>query len=148
MPWAASILIDADHYLWFCARQRSVDPRAAVRYFNTADAPSHAATRVLHSPLALLAVAVFGVRRRAMLLIAAGMALHVVLDMRHEARMAGARAGALERDAHSCRRCGSAGVPVHAHVWQQPWLLPSYGKHNLITLCASCHEAAHAQGAT
>lgn len=33
-PWASSILIDADHYLWFCLRQRRLNPVAAVRFFN------------------------------------------------------------------------------------------------------------------
>ena len=32
--WAGSVLIDADHYAWFCFRQRRVSPRAAARFFN------------------------------------------------------------------------------------------------------------------
>ena len=53
---AGGVLIDADHYAWFCLRERSLDPRAAVRFFNGAGPPQHVGTRALHSPLVLLGV--------------------------------------------------------------------------------------------
>jgi 5-methylcytosine-specific restriction endonuclease McrA len=77
--------------------------------------------------------------------VALGMALHVALDVGHEARMEAARAAALERDRFSCRVCGRRAPEVGTHLRRQPWLLPSYGVENLISLCDPCHEAAHAQ---
>ena len=142
-PWAASILIDADHYLWFCLRRRRLNPLEAVRFFNEAHAPQHRGTRVLHSPLALLIIMLLGTRRRGLLTVAVGMALHVALDARHEARMHEARAAALHRDEFSCQTCGAQGSTVGVHVWKQPRLLPGYGLENLISLCWTCHEAAH-----
>lgn len=142
--WAASILIDADHYLWFCLRQRRVDPLAAVRFFNEAQPPQHPATRLFHTPVALSIVLLLSTRRRALLPAALGMALHVAMDAYHEARMNEVRTAALERDEFTCQACGTQEPRVSAHLKQQPWLLPSYQIQDLTTLCSSCHEAAHA----
>lgn len=142
--WAGGVLIDADHYVWFCARQHRVNPLSAVAFFNEARAPHHRATRVLHSPAVLLVALLAGMRRRRLLPVALGMGLHVALDAEHAARMNRARAAALQRDGNSCRACGTRGAgEVTAHVWRQPWLLPSYQEQNLVTLCRRCHEAAH-----
>jgi hypothetical protein len=144
--WAASILIDADHYVWFCLHERQVNPRAAVRFYNQAETPHHPATRVLHSPLVVLTMLVLGTRKRWALPVALGMMLHVAADAHHEASMAKARATALRRDEFTCQRCGSREARIVAHVWRQPRLLPSYRTDNLLSLCADCHVAAHLQG--
>ncbi len=141
--WAGSVLIDADHYAWFCLRQRRLSPKAAVDFFNQADPPQHPATRVLHAPAALLLVLMLGLRQRRLLPVALGMGLHIALDAHHLAQMDRARSAALARDGHSCQVCGEATPPIAAHVWRQPRLLPSYRAENLISLCGRCHEAAH-----
>ena len=143
--WAGGVLIDADHYVWFCLRHRRLSPKAAVRFFNQADPPQHPATRSLHAPAALLFVLLLGLRHRRLLPVAIGMGLHVALDSRHLAHMDSARSAALVRDGHLCQVCGAAGPHITAHVQQQPRLLPSYRVQNLITLCGPCHEAAHAR---
>lgn len=140
---AGGVLIDADHYVWFCLRQRSLNPVTAVRFFNEASPPQHAETRALHSPVVLLGVLLAGIHRRSLLPVALGMSLHVALDVHHRARMARARAAALARDRFTCQACGSQALPVDAHLRCQPLLLPSYATQNLITLCRSCHKAAH-----
>jgi hypothetical protein len=140
---AGGVLIDVDHYAWFCLRQRSLNPIAAVRFFNEAGPPQHHGTRALHSPLALLAVLLAGIHRRRLLPVALGMTLHVALDAHHLARMDKARAAVLVRDRFSCQACGSQAPPVDTHIRRQPWLLPSYATQNLISLCRPCHEAAH-----
>lgn len=140
------MLIDVDHYLWFCVRHRRLSPAAAVRCFQRAHAPRDAATRVFHSPLAVLAACLLALRRPRWLGAASGMALHVVLDAVHEARMDAARQVALQRDESSCRGCGARGPEVGTHLERQPWLLPSYRPENLVSLCGSCHERAHAPG--
>jgi hypothetical protein len=143
---AGGVLIDADHYAWFCLRHRRLNPLPAIRFFNGAHPPQHRGTRMLHSPTALLLAAAAGLHWPRLLPVALGMGLHVALDARHEARMGQARAVALARDEYSCQACGSAGSPgahVEAHVRRQPWLLPSYAAHDLISLCPHCHQAAH-----
>jgi len=141
--WAGSVLIDLDHYLWFCLRQRSCSPLAAMRFFNEADPPQHAGTRVLHTPVAPLALLLASTRQRALLPVALGMALHLALDLRHELRMDEARAAAIKRDDFSCRACRTRASHVGTHLRRQPWLLPSYDAQNLVALCAPCHEATH-----
>lgn len=143
--WAGGVLIDADHYVWFCLRQRRLNPLAAVNFFNQARPPQHPATRALHAPATLAAVVLLGLRRRQLRPIALGMGLHVALDAHHIAHMDRARAAALARDGYSCQVCGTAAPPIDAHVWRQPGLLPSYRARNLISLCGRCHEAAHAR---
>jgi hypothetical protein len=143
--WAASVLIDVDHYAWFCLQQRAWNPFAAVRFFNGALAPQHAGTRVLHTPAAPLALLLLSVRQRRLLPAALGVSLHVALDAHHDARMGEARRAALERDDFTCQACGTRAAHVGTHLRRQPWLLPSYGPRHLISLCPECHEAAHAR---
>jgi hypothetical protein len=142
-PWAASILIDADHYVWFSVRQRNASPLAAARYFGQAHPSNHPGTRALHTHAALLAALLLAARRRGALNVALGMCLHVALDARHEVRMDEARKAALARDDHTCQACGTRGSHVETHLWRQPLVLPSYQPRNLVSLCASCHETAH-----
>lgn len=144
--WAGSVLIDTDHFLWFCLRERSLNPVAAVRFFNEADAPAHQATRILHSPVAVLLTLLLGIRRPIAAYVALGMAIHVAIDARHRTRLDDAREKALRRDGHACQSCGATDRQVGAHLWRQPLLLPSYRADNFVTLCGPCHEVAHARG--
>jgi hypothetical protein len=139
--WAGGVLVDVDHYLWFGLRERRWSPRAAMRFFNEAHPPQHAATRALHNPMAPLALVVLGGRRPALLGVALGMVVHLALDACHEARMDAARTVALRRDTFACQACGQRAAD--AHLRHQPWLLPSYNPQNLVSLCGPCHEAAH-----
>lgn len=141
--WAGGVLIDADHYVWFCLRHRSLNPAAAVRFFNQADPARHQATRLLHAPAAVLCVLLLGLRQRWLLPAALGMALHAGLDTRHAAHMDRARSAALSRDNYSCQACGTGTPPIVAHLRHQPLLLPSYRAEHLISLCGPCHQAAH-----
>jgi hypothetical protein len=141
--WAGGVLIDADHYLWYFATQRRLDPVKAVRFFNQAEGPQHPATRVLHNPVSLLLVSLLAARTRPLRSIAAGMCLHAALDAAHRARLDASRAAALARDSGRCQACGTSVGEIRAHLASQPWLGPSYRLENLISLCAPCHEAAH-----
>lgn len=140
---AGGVLIDADHYFWFCLHERRLDPRAAVRRFNEAHGPADWATRAFHRPAVLLGVLLLSGPKPRLRPVAAGMGLHVALDRFHEARMARSRAAALRRDDCTCQACGTRGPQVETHVRKQPVLLPSYRPDNLISLCGPCHEAAH-----
>jgi hypothetical protein len=141
--WAASILIDVDHYLWFVVDRRQAHPLEAVRLFAGPDAPDHAGTRLLHHPLALLGCGALGVRWRWLRPVAGGMLFHAGLDSLHRRRMRQGVAAALRRDGYACQCCGTRDGGLTAHLWRQPPLLPSYQPRNLITLCSACHRAAH-----
>jgi hypothetical protein len=143
--WAASILIDADHYLWFCWRERRLSPLAALSYFDQPDAPQPQATRLLHSPLAISLLLLLGAGRKRTVPVAVGMAVHAAMDAYHEARLDESRSAALRRDGFTCQACGARGPYVVAHLDRQPRLLPSYRAENIVTLCTSCHRAAHAR---
>lgn len=142
--WAGSVLIDLDHYVWFCLRRRDWNPVSAVRFFNGADPPQDSTTRVLHRHEAALALLLLGLRQRWLLPVALGVISHVALDAHHQARMEEARGAALKRDDFSCQACGMRSPHISTHLRRQPWLLPSYGMEHLISLCGPCHEAAHA----
>jgi hypothetical protein len=143
--WAGGVLIDADHYVWFCVRQRKLGPRAAARFFNEAHPPQTPAIRLLHHPIAVLAMLALATGKTAMRTFALGMTAHVALDARYEARMKKARVEALARDRSLCQGCGTQTQQIETHVFRQPWLLPDYGARNLVSLCGPCHEIAHAQ---
>jgi hypothetical protein len=147
VPWAASIFIDVDHYLWFLARHRSLNPVAAVRLYNQADAPQHPATRPFHHPAALSLMALVSRRHRAALLPLMGVASHLGLDVYHRTRTAEAKTAALARDRFTCQVCGAQTADVVAHLWRQPRILPSYRLDHFVTVCGPCHQAAHARGA-
>ena len=53
---AGGVLVDVDHYAWFCMRQRDWSPAAAMQFFNEPQPPQHPATRALHNPLVPLAL--------------------------------------------------------------------------------------------
>jgi 5-methylcytosine-specific restriction endonuclease McrA len=142
--WAGGVLIDADHYVWFCLRERRASPLAALQFFNEAHPPQHSATRALHTPAALVGAMVASLRWPQLRAPVFGMSVHIALDLCHDARMSRARAAALERDDCLCAECGARAESMDAHLARQPWLLPSYRAQNVISLCGPCHEAAHA----
>jgi hypothetical protein len=139
------VLIDADHYLWFCIRQRNLSPRDAMRFFNEAHPPQTSATRFLHHPVAALAMLALATGKASMRTFALGMTAHVALDARYEAGMKKARVEALARDRSLCQACGTQTQHIETHVFRQPRLLPDYTPRNLVSLCGPCHEIAHAQ---
>ena len=143
LAWGASILIDVDHYLWFVANERRLDPVAALQFFNAAHPPPASNVRWLHSPVALAGAAVAAAKRRALLPAALGMAAHVAVDIYHDSRMKRAQAAALVRDGYRCQECGAKDETVTAHTRSQPVLLPSYKVGNFVALCGPCHVAAH-----
>src|SRR5215469_11153549 len=89
IPYMASILIDADHYLWHAITQRTLSLRAAVRYYQQANPPQRPEMRLLHQPIVLGFLLFLAVRTRSRLLslILAGLIFHVCLDLYHKTRM-------------------------------------------------------------
>lgn len=148
VPWAASLLIDVDHYAWYTLAHGSLNPIEAVRYFNQAQPEQHTDTRRLHSPEALAGLALGGAFWKPLRLVLYGFLFHVALDLFHAKQSAKARRLTLERDNHTCRRCGRSDETVVAHIWRQPKVMPSYRLEHLVSLCGPCHETAHAERLT
>lgn len=141
--WAGGVLIDSDHYAWYCVTQRRLSPAGAVQMFNAAHAPQHPATRVLHSPKVLVAVLLLALRHPKLRTTATGMIVHVKLDQDHRRRRAKASQAALRRDGYTCRGCGQRGPGLEAHQRRRPRLLACVRADDLVSLCGPCHEAAH-----
>jgi hypothetical protein len=141
--WAASLLIDIDHYAWFVINRRRLDPLAAVRFFNQAEPPEGAKVRFLHGPIVIGAIALLGTRWRSLYPVAAGMAAHAAIDAFNDGRLKGARLAALRRDGFRCQECGAADGTVKAHQARRRRLLPSYDPSDFVALCGRCHVWAH-----
>src|SRR6266513_1480079 len=89
IPFAASIFIDVDHYLWHAVTQRTLSLSAAVRFFGQADPPQTTSMKLLHHPVVLGMVLFLAVRWRSRLLglILGGLLFHVSLDAIHILQM-------------------------------------------------------------
>jgi hypothetical protein len=144
VPWAASLLVDVDHYLYYCVTARDLSLMRAVRFFGQAMPPQHIGTRLLHFPAALMALLALGFIWHAAWLILLGVAFHVTLDLYHAARLTLSRRATLRRDHRMCVKCGAAGPGIVAHLFRQPPLLPSYRLEHFASVCSACHERAHA----
>ena len=107
IPFAASILIDADHYLWHAITQGTLSLRAAVRYYRQHNAPELPEQRLLHQPLVLGLLLFLAVRLRSRLLglILAGLTFHVCLDRFHRYKIRTLKRTLNEQADFTCPRC-------------------------------------------
>jgi len=146
IPFTASILIDADHYLWHAITQRTLSLRAAVRYYRQANPPQLPQMRLLHQPLVLGLLLCLAVRTRSRLLglILAGLLFHVSLDRYHNASMRALKRNLNEQANHSCPSCGKELLELELHTVRRPRnILDHYNPHNFVVLCPECHREAH-----
>lgn len=147
IPFAASLLIDVDHYLWHAITYRTLSLRAAVRYFGQADPPQLPQARLLHHPVVLGTLLFLAVRLRSRLLglILAGLLFHVSLDVFHVSQMNTLKYSLREQANHRCRQCGQHDEALQLHTLHfSKNLLTRYKPEYFIVLCADCHEQAHA----
>jgi hypothetical protein len=146
IPFAASIFIDVDHFIWHAVTQRTLSPRAAIRFFGQADPPQRRGAKFLHHPivLGLLLVLALGLHSRLLLLILAGMLFHVSLDTIHVTQMERLRLSLSEEAHHTCPECGKAEEVLQIHTLRYPKnMLDRYHPRHFIVLCAACHKKAH-----
>src|SRR5579872_1198283 len=108
IPFAASILIDVDHYAWHAVTRRTFSLRAAMKYFGQADPPQLRQMRVLHSPviLGMLLLLAMRTRSRFLWLLLAGLLFHVSLDAVHVTRMGSLKKTLSEQAQSRCKVCG------------------------------------------
>jgi hypothetical protein len=147
IPFAASLLIDVDHYLWHAITYRTLSLRAAVRYFGQADPPQLPQARLLHHPLVLGTLLFLAVRLRSRLLslILAGLLFHVSLDIFHVGQMNTLKYSLREQANHRCCQCGQHDEALQLHTLHfSKNLLTRYNPEYFIVLCSDCHEQAHA----
>jgi len=150
IPFTASILIDADHYLWHAVTQRTLSVRAAVRYYRQAHPPQLPQMRLLHQPLVLGLLLFLAVRLRSRLLglLLGGLLFHVGLDRYHNARMRTLRRDLSTRADQGCPVCNARPTALELHTLRRPWnTLAQYSMSNFVLLCPACHREAHRQAA-
>ena len=146
IPFTASILIDADHYIWHAITQRTLSVRAAVRYYRQANPPQLPQMRLLHQPLVLGLLLFLAVRTRSRLLslILAGLLFHVSLDRYHNASLRALRRNLSAQANHACPACGKELPELELHTVRRPRnILDHYRPRNFVVLCPQCHRQAH-----
>ncbi len=146
IPFAASIFIDVDHYIWHAITQRTLSLSAAVRYFQQADPPQVAGAKFMHHPLflGLLLFAAIRLRSRFLGLILAGLIFHVSLDAVHITQMSRLKLTLSEEAHHLCSECGQYVEALQLHtVHYSRNLLDRYNPRHFVVLCPTCHERAH-----
>lgn len=145
IPFTASILIDADHYLWHAVTRRTLSVRAAARYYRQANLPRLPEMRLLHQPpvLGFLLFLAAYTRSRLLSLILAGLLFHVSLDRFHNTRLQTLRHTLNEQAGYICPSCGTE-AELELHTIRRPrTLLERYSARNFIVLCPACHRAVH-----
>jgi hypothetical protein len=138
IPFAASLLIDVDHYLWYAVTHRTLSLRAALQFFNQADPPQTAGMKFMHQPLFL------GLRSRLLFLILAGLLFHVSLDVVHLTQMSNLKRTLAEQAQNVCPECQCYVDVLQLHtVHYARNLLERYHPKHFVVLCPACHEKAH-----
>ncbi len=146
IPFAASILIDVDHYAWHVVTHRTLSLRAATRYFGQADPPQLRQMRLLHSPVVLGLWLVLAVRTRSrfLWLVLAGLLFHVSLDAIHVTQMGHLKKTLSEQAQFRCKACEKEYAALQLHtVYIAPNILDRYNPRHFVVLCSACHESAH-----
>lgn len=146
IPFAASILIDVDHYAWHALTHRTLSLRAAMQYFGQADPPQLRRARLLHSPIVLGLLLLLAVRTRSrfLWLVLGGLLFHVSLDAIHVTQMGYLKKTLSEQAEHRCKSCGKEYAVLQLHtVYVARNMLDRYNQRHFVVLCPTCHEEAH-----
>jgi hypothetical protein len=146
IPFAASIFIDVDHYLWHAIAHRTLSLRAALRYFAQANPPQRWQARLLHQPFVLGTLLFLAIRLRSrfLALLLAGLLFHVSLDVIHMRQTRYLLRTLSEQANYRCQDCGEPFEKLELHtVHVTPNLFDRYNPRHFAMLCPTCHERAH-----
>jgi hypothetical protein len=146
LPYAASLLIDGDHYLWYVVTQRRLDPREALRYFRRPQARRGPLAKPLHHPLVLtlLALLALSTHSRRLWLVLAGLVFHVSLDAFNNQKVRGIQRQLQREAGERCPRCGLPTPRLELHALRPVrTLLARYQRANYVVLCPACHRELH-----
>lgn len=146
IPFAASILIDVDHYLWFALVYRTLSLRDALRFYTQANPPRKPEMKLFHQPpfLALLLFIAVFTRSKWLWLIISGLLFHVSLDVIHGTQMSRIRRVLHEEARGTCSACGLTGAKLEIHTLRfSRHIIDRYNLAHYVALCPSCHEKAH-----
>jgi hypothetical protein len=151
LPYAASILIDVDHYLEFVAARRRLSLREALRYLRTPQRQRGPLPKPLHQPWTLTALAALAAltRQRWLWLVLVGMLFHVGLDACNNQLVRHIQGQLQQEAAGRCPRCARETTRLELHA-RRPLrtLLARYRRANYVVLCPECHRLAHQQRQT
>jgi len=145
IPWASSILIDGDHYLWYVWKFRRFNPLTAYHFF-MAGADSSDRRRdgiIFHTPLFIGACLVISFFWYPAALATLGLVFHRLLDVYDDWQAQRRRppelraldlqrAALLEATDWACGRCGARGLPLRLH---------RLANDGIIMLCPTCSHA-------
>lgn len=151
IPFAASILIDADHYIWYIVTHRTLNFRAALAFYGQADPPQTPGMKFMHQPLLLAALLVLALRLRSRLLalILGGLLFHVSLDAIHITQMSYLKRTLNEQANYHCPECGRHEDELQLHTLRYASnLLERYHPKHFVVLCPECHTRAHQKKST
>ena len=149
IPFASSVLIDVDHYLWHAITHRTLSLRVALRYFGQANPPRRPEARLLHHPLVLGSLLFLAIRLRSRLLalILAGLLFHVSLDVIHGRQMSHLKQTLNERAHAQCQECGEHFDELQLHTLHFARnLFDRYNPEHFVMLCPTCHKRVHTVG--
>jgi len=146
IPFAASIFIDVDHYIWHAATQRTLSLQAAIKYFGQAAPPQGSMAKFLHHPLVLgpLMLLATVTRSRLLWLILAGLLFHVSLDAIHLSQLHRLKHTLSEQTGNTCSQCGQQFDTLQLHTIRVTRnMLDRYNSQHFTVLCPTCHEEVH-----
>ncbi len=146
IPFAASLLIDSDHYIWHALTQRTLSLRAAMRYFGQANPPQRPLAKFLHHPFVLgpLVLIALLTRSRILWLILGGLLFHVSLDTIHLRQMSHLKHSLSAQADATCPTCGQHCDQLQLHtLYFAPNIFDRYNPKHFVALCPSCHAKAH-----
>ena len=147
LPFATSILIDVDHYLWYVVTRRDLSLRAAVHYFGGAHPSPTRWAKFFHQPPALGCLLFLAVRWRSrfLWLVLAGLLFHVSLDLVHADKMERLKQKLVAQAQGVCPACGERADTLELHTLRFSHNI--FDRYNMVhfkVLCPQCHERIHA----
>lgn len=145
LAWLSSIFIDVDHYIWWAARNRRIDPLAAVDDFTGYSGCMRCMTekaRPLHGVVPFTIFSVLAWRSRAFRPVLGGLLFHRALDAYSDYQWDRKFGLTMLRDGYTCQVCGAYESPLDVHSFHGPAVDEDSIDH-MITVCPTCHAAMH-----